>query len=261
MNSTKLIEKILNVYLQSGGEIRPHFFLTGPTGSGKTHTVTELADMLGIQLININCAQLTNEGLAGNSISKALAPLSDYQNTPIIIFMDEFDKAIGKESEVTSGAVQQEILKLIEDDTTEVFGNYGKYNRVQTSNILFIFAGSFSGAFIEDINDLTQHNVRPELLGRVGLHYHIERASLDALIQLVYSSELLKEYLKVFKSKDKQEAIDDIVLELSEQYKNNIIGVRIVNSLIHQYFINGKFISVTPKTPAKDNLIDLSMGD
>lgn len=259
MNAVKSIEKILNVYLQSGGEIRPHFFLTGPTGSGKTHTVTELADKLGIQLININCAQLTNEGIAGNSISKALAPLSDYQNTPIIVFMDEFDKTIGKESEVTSGAVQQEILKLIEDDTTEVFGNYGKYNRVQTSNILFIFAGSFSGAIIEDINDLTQHNVRPELLGRIGLHYHVEKASLDTLIQLVHSSELLEEYLKVFKSKDKQEAIDDIVLEMSEQYKNNIIGVRIVNSLIHQYFINGKFISVTPKTPTKENLIDLSI--
>lgn len=261
MCATQSIEKILNVYLQSDMQIRPHFFLTGSTGSGKTHTVTVLAEMLGIQLININCAQLTNEGIAGNSISKALAPLSDHQNSPIIVFMDEFDKAIGKESEVTSGAVQQEILKLIEDDTTEVFGNYGKYNRVQTSNVLFIFAGSFAGANVKNINELLNHNVRPELLGRVGLHYHVERASLNVLIGLVEQSELLNEYLEIFTSRDRQESIDRIVDELSAQYQNNIIGVRIVNSLIHQYFINGEFISVTKRAAKHNNLIDLAIGE
>lgn len=261
MSAYNKIEKILNVYLQSKTEIRPHFFLTGATGSGKTHTVTVLADLLGIQVINVNCAQLTNEGIAGNSISKALAPLADYQHNPIIVFMDEFDKAISKESEVTSGAVQQEILKLIEDDTTEVFGAYGKYNRVQTSNVLFVFAGSFGGAEIENINDLLQHNVKPELLGRIGLSYHVERASLEALIKLVEKSELLDEYCTVFGNVDRDAVVAAITDELTEQYPNNIIGVRIVNSLIHQYFINGGFTSVTKRTPRHSNLLDLAIGE
>lgn len=261
MNSVETIEKILNVYLQSNGQIRPHFFLTGPTGSGKTHTITVLADHLGIRVINVNCAQLTNEGISGNSISKALSPLADFQNNPVIVFMDEFDKAIGKESEVTSGAVQQEILKLIEDDTTEVFGTYGKYNRVQTSNVLFVFAGSFGGAEIKNINDLLQHNVKPELLGRIGLNYHVERASLESLIKLVEKSKLLDEYCSVFNIKNRKSVVKNISEELTEQYANNIIGVRIVNSLIHQYFINGRFSSVTKRAPKHSNILDLVVGE
>ena len=31
------IHKTLQVFVESQGEIRPHFHLTGPSGSGKTH--------------------------------------------------------------------------------------------------------------------------------------------------------------------------------------------------------------------------------
>lgn len=41
MNTLKQINKIISVYLESGGIIRPHFFLAGATGSGKTHTHTD----------------------------------------------------------------------------------------------------------------------------------------------------------------------------------------------------------------------------
>lgn len=247
MNTEKQITKILQVYVSSAGAVRPHFFLTGATGSGKTHTITKLADEFGINIINVNSAQLTSEGIAGNSISKALTGLADYQNTPVIVFFDEFDKAIASDAEVTSGTVQQEVLKLLEDDTTEVFGNYGKYNRVQVSNVLFVFAGSFAGTEFDTLSDLLDHNVRPELLGRVGLHFHVERANIDELLNLVKKSKLIEEYCQMFSGITHKKAVSDISKELEAQFDNNVIGIRIINSLTHQYFINGGFTNVTKR--------------
>lgn len=247
MNTEKQITKILQVYTSSSGAVRPHFFLTGATGSGKTHTITKLADEFGINIINVNSAQLTSEGIAGNSISKALTGLADYQNTPVIVFFDEFDKAIASDAEVTSGTVQQEVLKLLEDDTTEVFGNYGKYNRVQVSNVLFVFAGSFAGTEFDSLSDLLDHNVRPELLGRVGLHFHVERANLEELLNLVKKSKLIEEYCQLFSGITQMKAVSDISNELEAQFVNNVIGIRIINSLTHQYFINGGFTNVTKR--------------
>lgn len=257
----KQINRIISVYLESEGKIRPHFFLTGSTGSGKTHTVTKLADAHGVPLISVNTAQITNEGLAGNSLSKVLSPLRDYQNTPIIVFFDEFDKAISSETDLTTGAVQQEILKILEDSTTEVFGSYGKYDTVQTDNCLFVFAGSFNGAKIDGLPDLLNYNVRPELLGRIGLHFAVEKASLDDLKKLVVNSPLLEEYCEVLSGAEKDVAIRTITDELDKQYEHNIIGIRLINSLIHQYFITGSFTSITfvsEKTSPNEHIRDLS---
>ena len=248
MKTEKQLNKILSIYLESSGTIRPHFFLTGATGSGKTHAITKLAEVHGIPVLSVNMAQITNEGIAGNSLSKVLSPLNDYQGVPVIVFLDEFDKAISSEAETTSGTVQQELLKILEDSTTEVFGNYGKYNKVQTDNVLFVFAGSFGGADIKDLSSLMDHGVKPELLGRVGLHFKIERASLAQLIELVEKSPLIEDYCSVMTNVEKDVAIKAISDELELQYDNNIIGIRIINSLAHQYFINGGFIQVTKRT-------------
>lgn len=248
MDTLKQINKIISVYLESNGNIRPHFFLTGATGSGKTHSLTQIAEAHDIQVISVNTAQITNEGIAGNSLSKVLAPLEDFQNAPVIVFFDEFDKAIGKSAETTSGTVQQEILKILEDTTTEVFGMYGKYNRVNVSNVLFVFAGSFGGADIQNLSGLLEHNVKPELLGRVGLHFKVTRPPLSEMLELVKKSDLIKDYCKVITGIEYSTAVEDISLELEAQYSNNIIGVRIISSLAHQYFINGGFTQITKRT-------------
>lgn len=261
MNVTKQLNKIISVYLESEGRVRPHFFLSGSTGSGKTYSITQIAELHGVQVINVNTAQITSEGIAGNSLSKVLAPLGDFQNTPVIVFFDEFDKAISKDAETTSGTVQQEILKILEDNTTEVFGAYGKFNRVSVNNVLFVFAGSFGGADITSLSSLLEHNVKPELLGRIGLHYKIERPSLEEMLNLVTKSSLIKDYCTVISGIDYDKAVKDISDELAAQYSNNTIGVRIIASLAHQYFINGGFSQVTKRLPTtKENRVirDLS---
>ena len=46
----------------------------------------------GRRWLRSNAAGLTKEGLAGNSISDALAPLVTYSGRAVVCFVDEFDK-------------------------------------------------------------------------------------------------------------------------------------------------------------------------
>lgn len=133
------LRRVLEIFSHSEGEICPHFILTGPSGSGKTHTIQALVDELELGFLGINAAQLTKEGTAGNSLSKALAPLLYNGTQPTVVFADEFDKLFisGNSNsalahEVTHG-VQNEFLKVLEGRSTSVYGDYGKYVDVPTS--------------------------------------------------------------------------------------------------------------------------------
>lgn len=39
---------------------------------------------------------------------------------------------------------RNEFLKVLESDTTSVFGDYGKYINASTKKVLFVFAGAFN---------------------------------------------------------------------------------------------------------------------
>ena len=43
-------------------------------------------------MIEINGAQLTKEGTSGNSLSKALALIKNFEQNLVLVFVDEFDK-------------------------------------------------------------------------------------------------------------------------------------------------------------------------
>lgn len=245
------IERILQVFAKSKGTIKPHFILTGPTGSSKTYTVETLCDTLGINLINVNSAQLTVEGVAGNSVSKSLAQLKESNGRPTVVLFDEFDKLLnlGEGSNSISDDitvnVQNEILKVLEGGTTEVFGNYGKYDKVSCDKVLYIFAGAFGGKEITGLPSFLEFGVKPELLGRIGLHYHLDRITLEEMQELLNKSDLLRKYTDLMSGADPEDALDTIREELNVQYDNNILGVRLINTLVHQYFIDRKFTRVT----------------
>jgi ATP-dependent protease Clp ATPase subunit len=147
----KETSRIFEIFRASESEIRPHFLLTGPSGSGKSFTIAQLAKRFNLGFIEVNAAQLTKEGTSGNSLSKALSPLGQTGGKPTVVFVDEFDKLFisGNSNdscahESTTG-VQNEFLKVLESDTASVFGDYGKYVNVPISNTLFVFAGAFNG--------------------------------------------------------------------------------------------------------------------
>ncbi len=61
----KETNRIIDVFIASECEIRPHFILTGPSGNGKSFIIKHLAESKKLGYIEINAAQLTKEGTSG----------------------------------------------------------------------------------------------------------------------------------------------------------------------------------------------------
>lgn len=238
------IRRILQIFESSEGEIRPHFIVTGPSGSGKSHTIQCLAEELQLNCFEINAAGLTKEGTAGNSLSKALTPLLQSGGQPTICFVDEFDKLFisgnsnSSLAHETTNGVQNEFLKVLEG-TASVYGDFGKYVNIKTDNVLFVFAGAFNGEENIDLDRLREFGIKTEFLGRVGLAYGLEKVSLVEMENILKHSKLLANYLTLFPEVKKIIVTDTIMKILSDNYEKNTIGVRMINTLIHQFFIEG----------------------
>lgn len=230
----------LKVYIKSKGLIKPHFFLTGATGSGKTYSIKAYCAQYKLPVVPINCAQLTTEGMSGNSISRAFRPLTNYINKPCVIFLDEFDKLLvgegNKSKEEFKAGVQDELLKVIEEGIVHILMDYGKYITLDISKCLFVLAGAFNGAKITNTEDLLQLGVISQLIGRVPLHYHMKSYSFKELRKMLHNSKLLDNYLRVFE-KDKDAVIKDLEKSLKYGNQNCKIGARIINNVIHKYFV------------------------
>jgi len=237
--------KVFSIFKNSEGAIRPHFVLTGPSGSGKTFTIQQICEMLDLHYFEVNAAQLTKEGTSGNSLSKALSPLLQSGNRQTVVFVDEFDKLFisgnsnSDHAHETTNGVQNEFLKVLEADETAVFGDYGKYINANTKNVLFVFAGAFNGEENISLDRLRELGLKTEFLGRVGLVYNTERLTLDNLYAILDSSALLKNYLQLFEDVDKETVEYKIKAVLKDNYENNTLGARMINTLINQYFIKG----------------------
>lgn len=241
------ITKIFQIFKTSECVIRPHFILTGPSGSGKSFTIASICASLDLPFVEINAAQLTKEGTSGNSVSKALGPLGRSAGKPIVCFVDEFDKLFISGNcnsdlahESTNG-VQNEFLKVLESDDASVFGDYGKYITIPVKNVLFVFAGAFNGEEDINIDRLREMGLKTEFLGRVGLVFNTKTLTLEDLFNIFDNSELFKTYCDLFTNLDIDDANDIIKAKIKENYENNTLGARMINTLIHQYFINGGF--------------------
>ncbi|MGD8305880.1 MAG: AAA family ATPase [Ignavibacteria bacterium] len=237
--------KIIEIFKASEGEIRPHFIVTGPSGSGKSTTVQMLTQQFELDFLEINAAQLTKEGTSGNSLSKALAPLAQKQGQLTICFVDEFDKLFisGNSNsslahESTNG-VQNEFLKVLESDNASVFGDYGKYVNTSVKNVLFVFAGAFNGEEDITIDRLRDFGIKTEFLGRVGLVFNTPKISLDSMFDLVDNSEYLTRYLQLFPTVKKSDVTEVIKTYVKANYEKNTLGIRLINTLITQYFVKG----------------------
>lgn len=244
-NLIKETRRIAEIFKTSEGELRPHFILTGPSGSGKSHIIKKLAEESELGFLEINAAALTKEGTSGNSLSKALSPLRQNGDVLTICFVDEFDKLFisgNNNSELaheTTNGVQNEFLKVLESSEASVFGDYGKYVNVSVDNVLFVFAGAFNGEDNLDTHRLKELGVKTEFLGRVGLIYNTEKLSLESLYHILENSEVLDKYLEIFPDVKKLDAVTSIKEYLAKNYDQNTLGIRLVNSLIAQYFIKG----------------------
>lgn len=241
------ISKIIEIFKTSECEIRPHFILTGPSGSGKSLTIQTLCASLDTPFIEINAAQLTKEGTSGNSVSKVLSPLSRSGGKPTVCFVDEFDKLFISGNcnsdlahESTNG-VQNEFLKILESNEASVYGDYGKYVNIPINNVLFVFAGAFNNEEDITLDRLRDLGLKTEFLGRVGLVYNTKPLTLNDLFDIFDNSKLFEKYTQLFEGVDPEKASYEIKAKIKENFDNNTLGARMINTLIHQYFIKGGF--------------------
>jgi ATP-dependent protease Clp ATPase subunit len=238
------LTRIIEIFTASKGEVRPHLILTGPSGSGKSHVIQALAEIAKLGYLEINAAQLTKEGTSGNSLSKALAPLAVSQAMLTICFVDEFDKLFisgntnSSLAHETTNGVQNEFLRVLEAETTSVFGDYGKYIQAPVDNVLFIFAGAFNGENDLTIDRLREFGIKTEFLGRVGLIYNLEKLSIDSMYEALQNSKLMKTYLKLFPKVQQDDVEEAIMTVVAREHEKNTLGIRLLNTLLNQYFIN-----------------------
>ncbi|MFO7989083.1 MAG: ATP-dependent Clp protease ATP-binding subunit ClpX [Thermodesulfobacteriota bacterium] len=287
---------------------KSNILLIGPTGCGKTLLAQTLARFLDVPFALADATALTEAGYVGEDVENIILSLVQNADYDIeraqkgIVYIDEIDKISQRGDnpsitrDVSGEGVQQALLKIIEGTIASVPPKGGRkhpqqdYVKVDTSNILFICGGTFTGlekiierrisqktmGFGAKIADRRQVNVGtlleqlkpedligfgliPEFLGRLPIITTISELSEASLVKILTEPKnaLVKQYRELFRIEGVDLQFTDEALEaMAREAVHRKSGARGLRAIMEKTMLD-----IMYELPSKENVKECVVGE